>query len=143
MMKKIAIISLCLLLLGVSIAAAAPGMRQQTTQTTTLNSTGIFEGVVSPRRGENATIVGTISGNYTLRNRGGRFTGDWTTENRTGTFRGGFGKHIIIGRISIMVNGTERKLPIVGFIQAQDDGQFNGRFMAPVGPALYFRGTYT
>ena len=32
MMKKIAIISLCLLLLGVSIAAAAPGLTQQTIQ---------------------------------------------------------------------------------------------------------------
>ncbi|MBE3137960.1 MAG: hypothetical protein IMZ43_11310 [Thermoplasmata archaeon] len=142
MMKKIAIISLCLLLLGVSIVAAAPGMRQQTTQTVALDPTGTFDGVVSPQRGPNATIVGTISGNYTLRNRGGRFTGDWATENRTGTFRGVFGRHIIIGRISIMVNGTERMLPIVGFIRAQD-GQFNGRFMAPVGPALYFRGNYT
>jgi hypothetical protein len=137
MMKKIAIVSLCLLLLGVSIAAAAPGMRQQTT---TLDTTGTFDGVVSPRR--NGTIVGTMSGEYTLRNRGGRFTGEWATENRTGTFRGGFGKHIILGRISILVNGTEKTLPIVGFIKAQD-GQFMGRFMAPVGPALYFWGTNT
>jgi len=142
MMKKIMTISLCLLFLGVSIAVAAPGLTQQTTQITTLDPTGTFDGVVSPQRGPNATIVGTISGNYTLRNRGGRFTGDWATENRTGTFRGGFGRHIIIGRISIMVNGTERMLPIVGFIGAKD-GQFAGRFMAPVGPALYFRGTYT
>ena len=138
-MKKFAIISLCLLL-GVSIAAAAPGLRQQTTQTTTLNSTGIFEGVVSPRR--NGTIVGTITGNYTLRNRGGLFSGEWNTVNNTGTFRGRFGRHIFIGRISAMVNGTERTLPIVGFIKAQD-GQFIGRAMAPVGPALYFWGTYT
>jgi hypothetical protein len=142
MMKKIMTISLCLLFLGVSIAVAAPGLTQQTIQTTTLDPTGTFNGVVSPQRGPNATIVGTISGNYTLRNRGGRFTGDWATENRTGTFRGGFGRHIVIGRMTILVNGTERTLPIVGFIKAQD-GQFAGRFMAPVGPALYFRGDYT
>ena len=142
MMKKIAIISLCLLLLGVSIVAAAPGMRQQTTQTVALDPTGTFDGVVSPRKGENATIVGTISGNYTLRNRGGLFNGEWNTVNNTGTFRGRFGRHILLGRISIMVNGTERTLPLVGFIKAQD-GQFIGRAMAPVGPALYFWGTYT
>jgi hypothetical protein len=41
-----------------------------------------------------------------------------------------------------MVNGTEKTLPIVGFIKVQN-GQFIGRFMAPVGPALYFWGTYT
>ncbi|DAC72908.1 MAG TPA: hypothetical protein DSN98_02800 [Thermoplasmata archaeon] len=141
-MKKIMTISLCLLFIGVSIAAAAPGLTQQTTQTMPLVPTGTFSGVVSPRRGPNATVVGTISGNYTLRNRGGRFTGDWATENRTGTIRGGFGKHILIGRISILVNGTEKSLPIVGFIKAQD-GQFVGRFMAPVGPALYFWGDFT
>jgi hypothetical protein len=143
MMKKIMTISLCLLFLGVSIAAAAPGLTQQTTQKMPLATTGFFEGNVGyKRQGQNATIVGTITGTYELRNRGGRFTGDWATENRTGTFRGGFGRHILLGRISLMVNGTERTLPILGFIRIQDDG-FLGRFMAPIGPALYFWGTYT
>jgi len=142
-MKKIAIISLCLLLAGVSIAAAAPGMRQQTTQTTTLNPTGTFDGNIGyKRQGQNATIIGTISGTYELRNRGGRFTGEWVTENYTGTMKARFGKHILIGKISTMVNGTEKSLPIVGFIGAKDS-QFIGRFMAPIGPALYFWGTYT
>lgn len=142
MMKKIAIICLCLLL-AASIAAAAPGLTQQTTQKMPLAPTGTFEGNIGyKRQGQNATIVGTISGTYEMRNRSGRFTGDWATENRTGTFRGGFGRQILLGRISAMVNGTERTLPIVGFIRVQDN-QFIGRFMAPVGPALYFWGNYT
>ena len=140
MMKKIAIISLCLLL-GVSIAAAAPGMRQQ--QTTTLDTTGTFSGNLTYQRpGPNATIVGTISGNYTLRNRGGLFNGEWNTVNNTGTFRGRFGRHVLLGRISTMVNGTQKSLPIIGFIGAKD-GVFVGRAMSLIGPALYFKGNYT
>ena len=139
-MKKIAIISLCLLLLGVSIAAAAPGMKRQ--QTTTLGTTGTFSGDITYQRpGPNATIVGTIAGNYTLKNRGGLFNGEWNTVNNTGTFRGRFGRHIFLGRISMMVNGTEKSLPIIGFIGAKDGG-FIGRGMSLIGPALYFKGTY-
>ena len=142
MVKKIAIISLCLLL-GVSIAAAAPTLTQQIIQTTTLNLTGEFDGNIGYKLpDQNATIVGRISGNYEIRNRGGLFIGDWVTENRTGTFRGVFGKNILIGKITILVNGTEKILPIVGFYGGQN-GQFIGRFMAPVGPALYFWGNYT
>jgi len=139
MMKKIAIISLCLLL-GVSIAAAAPGMRQQ--QTTTLDPTGTFIGDITYQRpGPNATIVGTIAGNYTLKNRGGQFNGEWNTVNNTGTFRGRFVRFIFLGRISMMVNGTQKSLPIIGFIVAKDGG-FIGRGMSLIGPALYFKGTY-
>jgi hypothetical protein len=139
-MKKIAIIGLCLVLLSVSITAAKPGFSQQTTQTLPLDPTGDFQGNVGyKRQGQNATIVGTISGTYATRNRGVRFTGDWATENRTGTFKGVCGRHILLGRITLMVNGTERTLPIIGFIRIQD-GQFLGRFMAPIGPALYFWG---
>jgi hypothetical protein len=143
MMKKIIIVSLCLLFIGVSVAVAAPGLTSQTTKTLPLAQNGTFEGSISyKRQGQNATIVGIMNGTYLMRARGGRFTGDWQTENRTGTLRGGFGKHILIGRITLMVNGTERTVPIVGFLKAQD-GQFIGRFIAPVGPALYFWGDYT
>ena len=142
MVKKIAIISVCLLL-GVSIAAAAPELTQQTTQTTTLDPTGTFDGNIGYKlQGQNATIVGTISGTYEIRNQGGIFSGDWVTENRTGTFRGVFGRNILIGKITTLVNGTEKSLPIVGFYGGRN-GQFIGRFMAPVGPALYFWGNYT
>jgi hypothetical protein len=142
-MKKIAIISLCLLFLGASIAAATPGLPQQTIQKMPITTKGSFNGNIEYiQKGQNATIVGTISGTYELRNRSGRFTGDWTAKSYTGTFKGGFGRQILIGKVSAMVNGTEKTLPIVGFIKVQN-GQFIGRFMAPVGPALYFWGTYT
>ncbi len=142
-MKKIMTVSLCLLFVGVSIAAAAPGLTSQTIDILPLALNGAFTANIGYRRqGQNATIVGTMNGTYEMRARGGRFTGDWATENRTGTLRGGFGRHILLGRITTMVNGTERSLPVVGFLKAQD-GQFIGRFMAPVGPALYFWGDYT
>ncbi|MBN1280809.1 MAG: hypothetical protein JXA00_04085 [Candidatus Thermoplasmatota archaeon] len=140
-MKKIAIVTICLLLIGVGIAAAAP---QQQQQTVPVNPTdGTFDGNVGYKRpGQNATIVGTIAGTYTMKNRGGRFNGDWATENYSGTLKGAFGRHLLIGRISMMINGTERSLPIIGFIGYRDS-QFLGRFMSLIGPALYFWGTYT
>ncbi len=143
-MKKITIIGLCFLFLGVSLASATPDMTQQHLQLFTVDPTGTFQGTIGipEHQGHNETIVGTINGSYWLRTRGGRFTSDWQTENRTGTIRGAFGRHLLIGRISTMVNGTERSLPIVGFLKAQNYS-FIGRFMAPVGPALYFWGTYT
>lgn len=143
MMKKIMALSLCLLFMGVSVAVAAPGLTSQPTQTLPLAQNGTFEGNIGyKRQGQNATIVGTMNGTYLMRARGGRFTGDWATENRTGDLRGAFGRHLLVGRITIMVNGTERSLPIVGFLRAQNNS-FIGRFMAPVGPALYFWGDYT
>jgi hypothetical protein len=142
MIKKLAMISICLLI-GVSMTAATPRILQQTTETTVLDLTGTFDGNIGyKRQDQNATIVGTISGTYGIRNRGGIFTGDWVTGNRTGTFKGGFGRHILVGKIITVVNGTEKSLPIVGFYGGRN-GQFIGRFMAPVGPALYFWGNYT
>lgn len=141
-MKKFAIIGVCLLFLGVSLAAATPGLTKQLIPVPVL-SDGTFEANIGyKRQGENATIVGTMNGTYELRNRGGRFTGDWETANRTGTFRGRFGRHLLVGRISTMVNDTERTLPVIGFLRAQNNTLI-GRFMAPIGPALYFWGTYT
>jgi len=142
MKKKLSMVSLCLLI-GVSIAAATPRIPQQATETIVLDPTGTFDGNIGyKRQDQNATIVGTISGTYEIRNRGGLFIGDLVTENRTGTFRGVFGRNILIGKITILVNGTEKVLPIVGFYGGRN-GQFIGRFMAPVGPALYFWGNYT
>ena len=142
MKKKLSMVSLCLLI-GVSIAAATPRIPQQATETIMLDPTGTFDGNIGyKRQDQNATIVGTISGTYEIRNRGGLFIGDLVTENRTGTFRGVFGRNILIGKITILVNGTEKVLPIVGFYGGRN-GQFIGRFMAPVGPALYFWGNYT
>lgn len=142
-MKKIAIVSLCLLFLGASIAAAAPGMRPQILQPIEIAATGSFFANVSVQRpGPNATIIGTIAGNYTAQNNRGRFNGTWTTVNHTGTLQGRFGRHHVMGRISMMVNGTQRSLPFIGFLVMRD-GVFGGRAMSYIGPALYFKGTYT
>jgi hypothetical protein len=142
-MKKIGIIFVCLLFFCASIVAAAPGLSQQHRQTQPVFSDGIFDANIGyKRQGQNATIVGTMNGTYELRTRGGRFIGDWSTENRTGTLRGIFGRHLLVGRISTMINGTQRSLPIVGFLRAYNNTLL-GRFMAPIGPALYFWGTYT
>lgn len=142
-MKKIAILSLCLLFLGASLAAAAPGMTQTETQTIPLAPTGTFEGNIGYKRpNQNATIIGTLNGTYEARVRGYRFIGEWETENNSGTLRGAFGRHFLVGRVSTLVNGTQRSLPIVGFIR-YNETMFIGRFMAPVGPALYFWGSHT
>ncbi|PNX48666.1 MAG: hypothetical protein BV459_01925 [Thermoplasmata archaeon M11B2D] len=143
-MRKITTIGMCFVFLGVSIASAAADLTQQHPQCLTIDPTGTFQGNIGipEHQGQNETIVGTINGSYWLRVRGGRFTSDWQTDNRTGTIRGVFGRHLLVGRISTMVNDTERSLPIVGFLKAQNYS-FIGRFMAPVGPALYFWGTYT
>lgn len=142
MIKKFAIISFCLLM-GTSIVAATLIFPKQTAPQITLDPTGTFNGNIGyKRQGQNATILGTMTGNYELRSKGGVFTGDWATKNKTGTFKGVFGRNILIGKIIIIVNGTETSLPIVGFY-TNKDGQFLGRFMAPVGPALYFWGKYT
>ena len=142
MMKKIVIVSLCLLFLGASIAAAAPGMRPQVLQPIEVATTGTFFANVSVQRGSNATIVGTIAGTYTAQNNRGRFNGTWTTVNHTGTLQGRFGRHHIMGRIGMMVNGTQSSIPFIGFLVMRN-GTFGGRAMSYIGPALYFKGTYT
>ncbi|MCU0851292.1 MAG: hypothetical protein MUC80_08515 [Candidatus Thermoplasmatota archaeon] len=142
-MKKILALGLSLFFFGMTLAVVTPGFSQNILQPIPLDPTGTFQANIGyKRQGENATVVGTMNGTYEMRARGGRFIGDWYTENKTGTLRGGFGRHFLIGRITILVNETERTLPVVGFLRAQD-GEFIGRFMAPVGPALYFWGTYT
>jgi hypothetical protein len=104
---------------------------------------GSFEGSIGPRPHGNQT-VGNISGTYAARNRGGRFNGEWEISiqntSKSGTMRGAFMRIFILGRATI--DGVNRTIPIVGFMRSTN-GTFVGRFMAPVGPALYFWGTYT
>jgi len=138
-MKKIATIGVCLLFLSMSFAVVAQVTEHQKT---VLSTSGTFDGSIGYRKGNNTTILGTLSGTYDHRNRGGRFTGDWVLQNKTGTVRGGFLRIFLIGKVTVLVNGTQRSIPIVGFIKAKD-GQFFGRFMAPIGPPLYFWGEYT
>ena len=145
-MKKILIMAICVLFASVSIATAMPLSFVAKTQTPTiLVQTGTFDGTIGYQaQGGGWTAVGTLTGTYEQSARGYRFDGTWTIQKQdqtlTGTMKGVFGKHILVGRITADANG--KSLPIVGFIGFKEDN-FGGRFMAPVGPALYFRGTYT
>jgi len=108
---------------------------------------GTFTGEIGFLRSTEWNKAGEISGTYTQRNRFLGFNGNWeiTTGNltgTTGTMQGGFGRNILIGRITISNSG--RQAPIIGFIGFRpDSGEFGGRFMSIVGPALYFKGTFT
>lgn len=135
------IVALCVLFASMSIATAAP---LRTKEMNVLNSDGTFSGYIGIPRQQDPIVMGTISGTYQLRNRGGVFNGDWAIDyqNRSGagTVHGWFGRHILLGRIS----GENRTLPIIGFIGFNTTShEFIGRAMSFVGPALYFWGTYT
>jgi hypothetical protein len=141
-MKKIAILAVCLMLASISVVTAATLPR--THNQPILDPTGSFAGSIGyKRQGGNWTSVGDINGSYELRNKGGRFTGDWSinlqNNSASGTIRGVFRTPYFFGRV--LVDGG-RRAPIVGFLFARNN-TFAGRFMAPVGPALYFKGTFT
>jgi hypothetical protein len=143
-MKKIIVIILCILMSSISVTAAIPTITvQHLYDKNELMTTGSFSADLGPRPYGNKT-VGTLSGTYELRARGGRFTGDWNlsfqNKSATGTIKGVFAKHFIFGRIT--VTETNRKAPIVGFLRVNNES-IVGRVMAPVGPALYYWGSYT
>ena len=143
-MKKIIVLVTGIFLLSMSATATISGLELQHSHTTTaIITTGSFSGTLGPRPHGNIT-VGTCNGTYNLRNRGGRFIGDWNlsfqNKSLSGTMKGLFLRHFIVGRITVA--GTDRKAPIIGFLRARD-GTFAGRAMAPVGPALFFWGTYS
>jgi len=130
--------------MGISLTTAVPHVTvKNLSNDVTTATSGTFEGSIGPRIHGNKT-VGTISGTYELRNRGGRFTGNWdiTIQNKSasGTMRGVFARHFLFGKITIAE--TNRTMPIVGFLGVRNE-TFTGRFMAPVGPALYFWGTHS
>jgi hypothetical protein len=144
-MKKITIITLCMLFVGFFIIPSAIGLESIESTTPLMkrvDTTGNFTGEIGYQHGGNATVVGTLSGTYTMVRRGGRFTGEWTIGNYTGTMKGAFRRPFLFGKVTTMVNGTEKSFPIVGFV-GYKNSSFRGRFMAPVGPALYFWGMYT
>jgi hypothetical protein len=143
-MKKLRTMMIGILLIGMFLATMSPSFAVQDLKTSVLPSTtGSFEGNIGPRPHGNQT-VGAFSGTYELRNRGGRFTGDWNVvlqnKNASGTMRGLFARHFVIGRMTIV--GVNRTIPIVGFLRVINE-TFTGRAMAPIGPALYFWGTFT
>ncbi len=143
-MKKITIFLISMLFLGVTLTTAMPSTITKNQPIALLPTfDGSFEGTIGPKPHDNKTI-GNISGTYETRNRGGRFNGEWEISlqntSKSGTVRGIFFRIFVLGKVTI--EGINRTVPIVGFIKAKD-GTFVGRWMAPVGPAFYFWGTYT
>jgi hypothetical protein len=143
-MKKLSIIVICVLFASISIATAMPFSIEKIQTPKILAQNGTFDGTIGYRAYGNWIDVGTINGTYEQKVRSYRFNGAWTIQRQnqtfTGTMRGIFRRHILIGRVT--VEGYNRALPIIGFIGFRE-GNFIGRFMAPIGPALYFKGTYT
>lgn len=138
-MKNLTPLAICLMLVSIPLATAATTLHPQTQ---ILAPTGAYEGSIGYRGGGgNWTSVGAINGTYELRNKGGRFIGDWSIQlqnkSMNGTMRGFFHPPFMFGHIDT----TGHHAPIVGFLMAKNN-TFAGRFMAPVGPALYFKGTY-
>lgn len=138
MKRLFGVVMICILLTTITTAVALP------IATTEITATGTYMGNIGYRSPDGFTSIGTIDGDYLLRNRGGRFMGNWSVSNETQTWTGGlfgvFGRHLLVGRITL--DGRNGRLPIVGFI-GTNTTHFFGRFMAPVGPALYFLGTYS
>ena len=68
-----------------------------------LEPTGSFSGYIGDL---GPVIYGNISGIYKLRNRAGGFNASWDLEYQnfsgSGTVRGLFGKHILLGKLSVV-----------------------------------------
>ena len=142
-MKKIlGIIAILMIIASMTVVTSQPTKNKIMP---TLDPTGSFSGFIGVPKQQDPIIMGNISGEYQLRNRGGGFVGNWNIDyqNKTasGTVRGLFGRHIILGKLTI--EGFNRSLPIIGFIKFDVDNlTFGVRAMSFIGPALYFWGTY-
>ena len=144
-MKKLLSIFVIFLFMATITVSATSNIQVEEKPSTTA---GTFTGEIGYFRSSREwNKAGDISGTYSQRNRYYSFNGNWeiTTGDytgTTGTIQGGFGRNILLGRITLGDSG--RQAPIIGFIRFnQDTGEFAGRFMSIVGPALYFKGTFT
>ena len=141
MKKSLSIFVIFLLLATISISATSKILIEEKP-----TATGTFTGEIGYLRSREWNKAGEISGTYGQRNRFYTFNGDWeiTTgqyAGMTGTMKGAFGRNILLGRITFSESG--RQAPIIGFIGFRSDsGEFGGRFMSVIGPALYFKGIY-
>ena len=143
-MRKILVVLALFILLGTISATAVTIEDTQTTPKPA--QTGTFTGEIGYKKDGEWNKVGDLSGTYEQKNKFYRFEGTWeiTVGEKTGsgTMTGIFGKHILYGKITITESG--KKAPIIGFIGFNTETQeFTGRAMSIVGPALYFKGTYT
>jgi hypothetical protein len=141
MKKSLSIFVIFILLATISISATSNISVEEKPSTA-----GIFTGEIGYLRSREWNKVGEISGTYGQRNRFYNFNGNWEITmgqyaGTKGTMKGAFGRNILLGRITFSESG--RQAPIIGFIGFRPDtGEFGGRFMSVIGPALYFRGTY-
>jgi hypothetical protein len=144
-MKKIISLMLILSLFGMISASAQIIPIEKTLHTQDQGNTGDFLGEIGFIRNQQWNKVGELSGTYN-QNRIVRINGNWIiTEGEyagtSGTMRGIIFRNFIFFRASV---DSGRTLPFIGFIRInEDESTFGGRFMSFVGPALYFKGTYT
>ena len=142
MKKLLAVIAIFILLGTISVSATTVLIQKKHVTT----ESGSFTGEIGNIESKEWKKVGELSGTYGKKNKFYKFEGNWEiTEGKlagsTGTMLGGFGKNILIGKITITESG--KKAPIIGFIGFNETIQiFKGRFMSIVGPALYFKVTY-
>jgi hypothetical protein len=160
MKKLFAVLGICLLL--AFIPGMSAGLTDRTecvpldysvfetsVEQTEVDWTGEFAGAFGPNLpGDDWVTLGTMAGYYKInvgpRERLTAFVGQWILEDETaeGSIRGIFGRHIMLGKVTIYQDGQDINLPYLGFIKVQDDNVL-GRMMAPVGPALYFAAAYS
>ena len=143
-MKKLLAIIIIFILFGTVSASAISVLGEKKSVT---NGSGNYSGEIGDFKSKEWFKIGELSGTYEQKNKFYRFDGSWEIikgqyAGSTGTMQGIFGKHILYGKIIISESG--KKAPIIGFIGFNETVKtFKGRFMSVVGPALYFKGTYT
>lgn len=134
MKKKILVLGICLLFCSLAVSSTVSA-----SEIVPEEWTGEISASIGYRNSEDWQEVASMQGNYKLGERAGFFHADVIGSERVGQISGYFGRNMIIGRIS----GEQGRLPIIGFIRInQQNNTFVGRAMAPVGPALYFVGTF-
>lgn len=141
-MKKLFAIIAIFMLLGTISVSAVPVLIEK--KPVAMGS-GSFVGEIGNMKSGEWKKWGDLSGTYEQKNLFYKFVGRWEITNgnltSNGTMRGIFGKHILIGKITIAESG--KNAPIIGFIGFNETKLiFKGRFMSIVGPALNFKGTY-
>lgn len=134
MKKKILVLGICLLFCSLAL-----GSTVSASEIVPEEWTGQITGSIGYGNREGWQEVATMDGNYKIGQRAGFFHADVIGSERSGTISGYFGRNMIVGRLS----GEQGRLPFIGFIRInQQNSTFIGRAMAPVGPALYFVGTF-
>ena len=142
-MRKILVIStIFVLLISMSMVSALPLKNKDSL---IINPDGSFSGFLGFPRTQDPIILGNISGEYKMRNRGGAFNASWNIDyenhSGTGTIRCFFGRRLLFARLTI--EGFNQTLPVIGFIGFDTENlTFFGRAMSYIGPALYFWGNY-